>query len=106
MRWKTSVPRTLTTRPGDLTNLSCLCRGRRIVAFCWLACRDYIDRPWVGSSLGNSHRRDLHQRLVVTGQPECGTLGGSLCTSSGHSSSTLAYRRRFLGGPLSQRGTC
>src|SRR5262249_2053352 len=70
------------------SNLSCLCRGRRIVAFCWLPCRDHIDRPWVGSSLGNSHRRDPHQRLVVTGQPDCGTLDGSLCTSSGHSSPT------------------
>src|SRR5262245_31951593 len=61
---------------------------RRIVAFCWLPCRDYINRPWVGCSLGNNYRGDPYQRLVVTGQPDCGTLGGSLCTSSGHSSST------------------
>jgi hypothetical protein len=50
-------------------------------------------KPWVqarraGGSLGNNHRGDPYQRLVVTGQPDCGTLGGNLCTSSGHSCST------------------
>src|SRR5262249_54959382 len=76
------------TCDGDLTDLSCLYRGRRIVAFCWLPCRDDINRSWIGSSLGNNYRGDPYQRLVVTGHPDCGTLGGSLCTNSGHSSST------------------
>src|SRR6185436_5457572 len=37
--------------------------------------------PWVSSSLGSNRRRGPYQRRV-------GTFGGSLCTSSGHSSST------------------
>src|SRR6266511_1832671 len=77
-----------TSCDGDLTDLSCLCRGRRIVAFCCFSCRDYINRHWVSSSLGNNCRRSPYQRLVVTGQPDYDTFGGSLCTSSGHSSST------------------
>src|SRR6266487_4108994 len=68
--------------------ISCLCRGRRIVAFCCVSCRDYSNRHWVSSSLGNNCRRSPYQRLVVTGQPDYDTFGGSLCTSSGHSSST------------------
>src|SRR6266536_61864 len=77
-----------TSCDGDLTDLSCLCRGRRIVAFCCFSCRDYINLHWVSSSLGNNCRRSPYQRLVVTGQPDYDTFGGSLCTSSGHSSST------------------
>ena len=72
---------------GDLTDLPCPCRGRRIVAFCGVCCRDCIDRDWISSSLGN--KRGPYQRVVVLGQPDDGrTLGGNLCTSSGHSSST------------------
>src|SRR6266540_5868407 len=50
--------------------------------------RDYINLHWVSSSLGNNCRRSPYQRLVVTRQPDYDTFGGSLCTSSGHSSST------------------
>src|SRR5215831_10299541 len=69
-------------------DLSCLCRGRRIVAFCCLSCRDYVNRRWVSSSLGNNCRRGPYQHLKLVGQPDYSTFGGSLCTSSGHSSST------------------
>src|SRR5260221_8799359 len=66
---------------GNFTDLSCLSRGRWIVAFCWLPCRDYSNWPWVSSSLGNNRRRSPYQRPI-------GAFGGSLCTSSGHSPST------------------
>src|SRR5205823_8141790 len=75
-------------RPADLTNLSCLYRGGRIVAFCCLSCRDHINRHRVSSSLGNSCRRGPYQHLVALGQPDDDAFGGSLCTSSGHSCST------------------
>jgi Exopolysaccharide synthesis, ExoD len=52
------------------------------------SCRDCINRDWISSGLGNNCRRGPYQRLGVLGQPDDGTLGGSLYTSSGHSSST------------------
>jgi hypothetical protein len=41
----TPVPLSNVACDGDLANLSCLYRGRWIVAFCWLPCRDYINWP-------------------------------------------------------------
>jgi Exopolysaccharide synthesis, ExoD len=45
-------------------------------------------RDWISSDLGNNCRRGPYQRLGILGQPDDRTLGGSLYTSSGHSSST------------------
>jgi hypothetical protein len=42
----------------SLTDLSCLCRGRRTAAFCRPSCRDYINRHCVSGSLGNNCRRE------------------------------------------------
>src|SRR2546425_281727 len=72
---------------------------RRIVA--------YINRHWVSSSLGNNCRRSPYQRLVVT-QPDYDTFGGSLCTSSGHSSSTSSRISSETSGrpSVSSRNLC
>src|SRR5438874_13510058 len=51
--------------PAILTYLSCLCRGRRIAAFCCPACRDYISRHCGSSSLGHNCRRGPYQRLGI-----------------------------------------
>src|SRR5215468_12670342 len=49
---------------GDLNDLSCLCRGRRIVALCCVSCRDYLNRDCVSSRLGSNRRRASYHRLV------------------------------------------
>src|SRR2546430_9827962 len=53
-------------------------------------------------------QRSPYQRLVVTGQPDYDTFGGSLCTSSGHSSSTSSRISSETSGrpSVSSRNLC
>src|SRR5207253_9074358 len=54
----------------------------RIVFSTFRGCMSFYTAR-VSSSLGNNCRRGPYQRLVVIGQPDYDSFGGSLCTSSG-----------------------
>jgi hypothetical protein len=73
-----------------------LCRGRWIGALCCPSCRDYMDRPWVSSSLGNNCRRGPYQRLAVIGRTTTPSAAAYAPALAIPPRPALAYRRRLL----------